>query len=228
VIACRRKRRRYLPRAGKYRARAGSWRVSVSGVLFLSSVICRCPLNRLNSFPTSIFQAISLSTSMFLSRLQISYIILFIFWWLVQSMSLSLHHFFLQRIIYAHLIPRSLIVYFVPTQLVIDGIWETQLIQHVKKYQLTTDPSWCPVRQLALQRAQWNHHHIARMAWTRGDILGPHCRPKIHKKTTNCYKRCPMKTTHMAMACAISIALHWLVCWIFSQFFVQSIEENMR
>jgi len=135
---------------------------------------------------------------------------------------------FLQRIIYAHLIPRSLIVYFVPTQLVIDGIWETQLIQHVKKYQLTTDPSWCPVRQLALQRAQWNHHHIARMAWTRGDILGPHCRPKIHKKTTNCYKRCPMKTTHMAMACAISIALHWLVCWIFSQFFVQSIEENMR
>jgi hypothetical protein len=39
--------------------------------------------------------------------------------------------FFLQLIIYAHIIPQSLIIYFVLTQLVIDGIWETQLIQHV-------------------------------------------------------------------------------------------------
>jgi hypothetical protein len=46
-------------------------------------------------------------------------------------MSVCLSH--RQWITYANIIPRLLIVYVSPTQLVIDGIWETRLIQHVKK-----------------------------------------------------------------------------------------------
>jgi hypothetical protein len=142
---------------------------------------------------------------------------------MVSSMSVCLSH--RQWITYANIIPRLLIVYVSPTQLVIDGIWETRLIQHVKKilaYQIlvgaqsTACFATCAIKsppscQNGLKLEMFWGHIVDRSTQENNQLL----------------QKLPNENDRHAHDMCNFYSITLASCWVFSQFVSSHLRKKM-